>query len=100
MKIRAKTLTDEPTVSMRDAGLLFGMGRDKFRENWDEVYKWNVRHVKTTHGWRILLTDLIKEAYPGIPKRDMYMLAQDFLWRQMKYRREVPENGKDGGNDK
>ena len=57
-------LGDQPLVCRTDAAIFFGMGENKFKKRWTEHYRYIIRHVETTRGLRLLLTDVIEAAFP------------------------------------
>jgi hypothetical protein len=82
-----KSLTDFPTVSIREAVALFNMGKKKFRRCYEQTWQFELNWVLTTSGVRLLLQDVIKAAYPGIPKHTLYTICYEYTMKQREWRK-------------
>jgi len=76
----AKTaLTDQPNISRKEAAVFFNVGIDIFFKRWESHHRFNIRHVKTTKGLRLSLTDVIEAAFPKATEQTVHMMAYTYL---------------------
>ena len=57
-------IADQATITREQARTFFNMGRDRFNRRWEAYYQDNITNVVTEGGLRLLLTDVVKMAYP------------------------------------
>ncbi len=90
MKRRKQALTDQVTVTINEARHVLGMGPKQFRRVWTEYYQFEVRHVLTTNGTKLLLVDMIRAAYPELQDdaQTAHLMAQEYMWRLQARRSE------------
>lgn len=70
---------DHATVTMREAAFFFRMGHERFRERYDREFHTKIRAVKVLRGIRLLLTDVVKVAFPDADNLSVHVIAYDFL---------------------
>lgn len=86
---RKKNLLDYPTISFTQAANIFMWSPRKFREHFRQVLQFEVRHVSTARGVRLLLEDIIRAAYPDASTDKVCELAYDYTMRDVARRRDT-----------
>lgn len=89
MAQRAKKLTYYPTISINQAAAIFLWSPRVFRDKFDRALQFEIRHVKTERGTRLLLEDVLRAAYPDAPDGTIYELAFDYSMRDAMRRKET-----------
>ena len=89
MMHRKKTLLDYPTISFTQAASFFMWSPGKFRKHFEQVLQFEIRHVSTTRGTRLLLEDVIRAAYPEASDDKVCDLAYDYAMRDAVRRRDT-----------
>jgi len=94
--VRDREVTDMPAIRLREGRFLLGLGNDRWREKWDEVYQYIVLHWETTNCVMMNLESLVVAMYPSLEKNTQArtQFAQDFMWRVIEERRRVMERGR------
>ncbi len=71
---RDREITDLPFIRLNEGRWLLGLGRNKWRQVWEEVYKFKVVHWMTPKGVMVNLDSLLVAVYPDrqgkVQKRD------------------------------
>ena len=57
-----------PSVTMKEAGSIFGWSKEKFRSVWNEGLQREIRYVEKINGRWLLAEDVFKAAYPTASK--------------------------------
>jgi hypothetical protein len=71
---------DHATVTIREASTFFRMGYQRFAERFDKEFHTKIRSVKLiSRGRRLLLTDVVKVAFPEADKFTVHVIAYDWL---------------------
>jgi len=66
-------LTDQPTISRKEAAVFFNVCVDIFAKRWEAHHRFQIRHVKTTNGLRLSLTDVIERAFPTASEQTVHI---------------------------
>ncbi len=90
-----KDITEYPTVSMNQAASMFMWSPRKFQIKFMRALQFEIRHVKTSRGNRLLLEDVLRAAYPDAPAGKIYDLAYDYTMRDAVRRKKIWGNRKD-----
>ncbi len=69
---------DQATVTREQARIFFNMGRSRFNRRWEEFYQEHITNVLTEGGLRLLLTDVVKMAYPKATATQVLDIAFKF----------------------
>ena len=79
---RDREITDLPFIRLNEGQWLLGLGRNKWRQVWEEVYKFKVVHWMTPKGVMVNLDSLLVAVYPHIAKNPgvRAVIAQTFMW--------------------
>ncbi len=72
-------IADQPTITKAQARIFFNMGRDRFNDRWEKYYRHRIASVETEGGLRLLLTDVIRAAFPGASKQTVIHIAHQHL---------------------
>ena len=73
------SLTDQPTISKKEAAIFFNVGKNIYRRRWEDHYRFQIRHVETTKGLRLSLTDVIEVAFPKASAEIVHTIAYMYL---------------------
>ena len=95
MDHRPKSITDYPTISIKQAAAIFMWSPRTFQDKFTRVLQSEIRHVKTARGLRLLLEDVLRSAYPDASEGKIYDLAYDYTVRDSVRRKTTWGNGKD-----
>ena len=87
-RTRERDITDYPLVTLTQAAVIFGWSRDQFRERFISVLHDGIRSVKTTSGMKLLLTDVLRSAFPEASNHTVHVLAFEYLLHLAKDRKE------------
>ena len=97
------SLTDQPTISKKEAAIFFNVGKNVYLRRWEDHDRFYIRHVRTTKGLRLLLTDVIKQAFPKADRHTIhviaYMYLQDVHQRRIANHRAGKENNDEGSSE-
>ncbi len=89
---RKQAIHDKPWVWLNECRLLLAVGPGKWRQIWEEVYKFEVKHWLTRNqGTQVNVETLLQAIYPAT-KKDLTlltMLSRDFMWRINEERRRM-----------
>lgn len=83
-----RNVYDYPTATMTQAAVVFGWSRDRFRKSYNGGMYREIRHEDTSSGRKLLLTDVIRAAFPEASNHTIHVLAFDYLLRQRAERKE------------
>lgn len=72
-------IPDQPTISREQARLFFNMGKDRFERRWKVYYRHRIDNVETRGGTRLLLTDVVKAAFPKASDAHVWDIAFKYL---------------------
>jgi hypothetical protein len=85
-----KGIIDQPSIWFNEGRYFLDIGKKKWRQKWEEVYKYEVLHWEGIKGVRINLDSLIKAIYPDLKKdasaRAMISMKFMFLLREERRR--------------
>ena len=84
---RDKDILDLPMLSAREAGLIFRYGHNTFRKNFKEVLHKEIRHIRYGHGYRYLLVDVLRSAFPDAGDQTIHMMALEYIFKIDEVRR-------------
>ena len=90
---RDREITDLPSIRLNEGRWLLGYGRDRWRQVWEEVYKFKVPHWMSTNGILVNLDSLLIAVYPHIAKdtTGRALVAQQFMWKVVEQRQKEIE---------
>jgi hypothetical protein len=77
--MRNESLGDHAVIPRNAAAFFFGIGKDRFEKRWNEHYKYIIRHVETTGGLRLLLTDVVEAAFPDATDQTVHIGVAELL---------------------
>ena len=85
---RDREVTDLPSIRLNEGRWLLGYGRDRWRQVWEEVYKFKVQHWVSTNSILVNLDSLLIAVYPHIEKdkAGRALLAMQFMWKVVEQR--------------
>lgn len=72
-----RTIYDQPTVTMKAAATLLMMDKERLLKRWDTLSK-HIRWVNDRKGRRLLLTDVLRCAYPEASNRTIHLMALEY----------------------
>jgi len=98
-KIKNPSITDQPSVSREQAAVLFNMGRQTFRRRWDAYFQYHIKHVETRNGLRLLLTDVIRAAFPTANSEIVHMLAYRYVMDSYIHRQKGRNSDDEGSSE-
>jgi len=86
-------MSDCPAIRLKDGRFFLGLGIDKWRVKWDEVYRYTVLHWETSRGVMINLESLVVAMYPDLEDdtHARVQIAHDFMWRVIEERQKAVE---------
>jgi hypothetical protein len=89
--------TDLPSIRLNEGRWLLGLGRNKWREVWEEAYQFKVMHWMAPMGVGVNLDSLLIAVYPHIAKNASAraLLAQEFMWKVVEQRQKEIEIRRD-----
>ncbi|MFC1715572.1 hypothetical protein ACFL6S_18015 [Candidatus Poribacteria bacterium] len=93
--LRQRNLADYPTLSTSQAAALFLWSPRTFRDRFERVLQYEIRHVKTDRGMRLLLEDVLRAAYPDAQDDTIYQLAFSYTMRDAIRRKKTFGKRKD-----
>ena len=77
----------EPTISLSEAAIVYNIGRGPFLSLFRQELSETVRWFKGSKGYRLLLTDVMRAAYPEADNMAIHMMSLDFVCRLRVSRR-------------
>lgn len=83
----------EPTISLKEAAILYNTGIEHFRLIFRRELSKTVRFFRNRHGYRLLLTDVMRAAFPEADDYTIHMMALDFVCRS-RISRKIKYGGK------
>ncbi len=94
---RDREITDLPFIRLNEGRWLLAICRDRWRQVWEEVYKFKVAHWMTAKGVMVNLDSLLVAVYPHIAKNASAraLLAQEFMWKVVDRRQKEIEIRRD-----
>lgn len=69
----------EPTISISEAAIIYNIGRETFRALFKQELTEKVRFFKGSNGYRLLLTDVMRAAYPEASDDAIHLMSLDFV---------------------
>ena len=81
-----------PNITMAEAALIFGWGRNKFRKWFYNSLSWSIRSCMTGNRRFLSLTDTIRVAYPEASDDMVHTLAVSFNDRFLSQRSKIKKN--------
>lgn len=94
---RDQEMSDLPFIHLKEGRWLMGLGVDRWRKLWEEVYQFKVAHWMCPKGIRVNLDSLLVAVYPFIAKDTTAraLLAQQFMWKVVEQRQKEIEIRRD-----
>lgn len=83
----------EPTITLKEAAILFNIGLPKFRVLFRKKLANVVRYFKDRNGYKLLLIDIMRAAFPEADDHTIHMMSLDFLCR-LRISRRIKYGGK------
>jgi hypothetical protein len=90
-------VTDLPFINLNEGRWLLGVGIVRWRQVWDEVYKFKVLHWMTPRSVVVNLDSLLVAVYPHIEKdtTGRALVAMQFMWKVVDQRQKEIEIRRD-----
>ncbi len=94
---RDHEVTDLPFINLNEGRWLLGVGIVRWRQVWDEVYKFKVLHWMTPRSVVVNLDSLLVAVYPHIEKdtTGRALVAMQFMWKVVDQRQKEIEIRRD-----
>ena len=83
----------EATISLREAATLYNMDAVKFRVYFKQELSETIRFFRNRHGYQLLLTDVMRAAYPEADNYAIHMMSLDYVCR-LRISRRIKYGGK------
>ncbi len=85
---RKMEFTDLPNIHYLVGRYILGMGKEKWRKQWQQVFQYEVEHWKTARGIVVNLESLIAAFYPAAVKDSALRvrIAHDYMWQVIQRR--------------
>lgn len=90
-------VSDLPSIRLNEGRWLLGFGIRRWRQVWEEAYKFKVLHWMTPKSIVLNLDSLLVAVYPHIAKNASAraFLAQEFMWKVVDRRQKEIELRRD-----
>lgn len=76
-QVDERSIYDQPTVTIRAAAAILMMSQDRLLKRWDSLSE-HIRWCTNRVGRRLLLTDVLRCAYPEASNRTIHMMALQY----------------------